>query len=141
MTFPTENHPSRDDASKLNVLVKTSFSDPGSFFGLMSVSAAHRAALTGRHSDLMNVSGCDSRILYDPDYYVMKARCIREMNAKLQDPARALSDEACDTIVNLITGAVSSPFAFPADQRHAGCNENVYGPGISDSSVVDRGLL
>jgi len=36
----------------------------------------------------------------------MKAKSIREMNAKVRDPQRALSDEAIDTIVNLLTGAV-----------------------------------
>ncbi|KAL1963286.1 hypothetical protein VTN77DRAFT_8509 [Rasamsonia byssochlamydoides] len=106
MTFPVQTKSSRSDEEKLNVMVKTSLTDPGSFFGLMTISAAHRAALTGRHSDLLNSSDKDNRVLYDPDYYLMKARCIREMNEKLRDPARALSHEAFDTIINLLTSAL-----------------------------------
>jgi hypothetical protein len=37
---------------------------------------------------------------------MMKAKSIGEMNAKMQDPNRRLSDEAFDTIINLLTGAV-----------------------------------
>lgn len=76
----------------------------------MSMNAAHRAILSGRHSDLLKSSRGDSRVLYDPDYYVMKAKCIREMNAKVRDPKRALSNEAFDTLITLLTGTVGDPF-------------------------------
>lgn len=71
--------------------------------------AAHRAILSGRHSDLIDAEGSLSS-LYDPDYYIMKDRCIREMEVKVRDPNRALSNEAFDTIVSLLTSAVR---AFP----------------------------
>jgi hypothetical protein len=108
MTFPVQTKSFRDDGDKLSLLVRSSLTDPGRFFGVMTISAAHRAALTGRHSDLLNSSDKSSRVLYEPDYYLMKARCIREMNEKLQDPARALSEEAFDTIIDLLTSAVRS---------------------------------
>lgn len=106
MTFPARTKSLLDDGDKLNVMVKTSLTDAGSFFGLMTISAAHRAALTGRHSDLLHASDSDTRVLYDPDCYMMKARCIREMNEKLRDPSKALSHAAFDTIINLLTSAV-----------------------------------
>lgn len=92
----------------MSLMVASALSDPGSFFGLMSMSAAHRAILAGRHGDLVDSAEDGYRVLYEPDYYVMKARCIREMNAKVQDPKKALSNEAFDTIINLLTGAVCS---------------------------------
>lgn len=91
----------------MELTVKSAFSDAGSFFGLMCMCAAHRAVLSGRHSDLIDVEG-SARSLYDPDYYIMKDRCIREMEAKVRDPNRAISNEAFDTIVSLLTSAVST---------------------------------
>ena len=109
MTFPNEQKVSQ--RAEMELMVKSSFSDPGSFFGLMSMCAAHRAILAGRHSDLLNSSERTNRVLHDPDYYIMKAKCIREMNKKVRDPVRALSDEAFDTIINLLTSAVRMPLA------------------------------
>lgn len=90
----------------MSLMVASALSDPGSFFGLMSMSAAHRAILAGRHGDLVDSPEDGYRVLHEPDYYIMKARCIREMNAKVQDPKKALSNEAFDTIINLLCGAV-----------------------------------
>lgn len=115
MTFPIDCKTSQNRGDQLQVLMVSSvFSDPGSFFGVMSMNAAHRAVLSGRHSDLLNSSGGDSRVLYDPDYYIMKGKCIREMNAKMRDPNRALSNEAFDTIITLLTGTVGDPFFSPS---------------------------
>lgn len=83
-------------------MTKSAFSDAGSFFGLMSMCAAHRAIMSGRHSDFED----SSRDLHDPDYYILKAKCIREMEAKVCDPDRVVSNEAFDTIISLLTGAV-----------------------------------
>lgn len=105
MTFPTETT-TRDAASTLNSMIRSTLGDPGSFYGLMAVSAAHRAAVTGRHSDLLFSSEQNGHVFYDPDYYMMKGQCIRVMNEKLQDPARALSAEAFQTIINLLSSAV-----------------------------------
>jgi len=114
MTFPTQTKISaEDDQTKLSLMGRTAFTDPGTFFGLMSVSAAHRAIVTGRHSDSFLLPGCENRVLYDSDYYLMKARCIHEMNAKLKDPVLAISNEAFGTIINLLTSAVREPFRFP----------------------------
>lgn len=74
----------------------------------MSMCAAHRAALAVHHLDVeydphRKGNGANGR---DLDYCIMKAKCIREMNVKVRDPKQALSDEAFDTIVNLLTGSV-----------------------------------
>lgn len=107
MTFPSEIKGSQD-TKEVELMVRSSFSDPGSFFGLMSMCAAHRAALSNNRVD---TSGSPSwpvePTANDTDYCIMKAKSIREMNAKVRDPRRALSDEAFDTIINLLTGAVS----------------------------------
>ena len=108
VTFPNETQD--QDTKEVDLLVRSSFSDPGSFFGLMSMCAAHRAALAVEQFDVaytrprtkVGVAGSDF------DYCIMKAKCIREMNAKVRDPKQALSDEAFDTIVNLLTGSVRS---------------------------------
>lgn len=89
-------------------MVRSSFSDTGSFFGLMTMCAAHRAALGLGSSDEVVAS---SQVSNDQDYCVMKAGAIREMNVKVKNPTLALTDEAFDTIVNLLTGAVSSLFS------------------------------
>lgn len=87
-------------------MVRSSFSDPGSFFGLMTMCAAHRASLTTNRSEVIKSPNGTNHVVDDPDYCYMKARSIREMNAKMRDPKRALSNEAFDTIVNLLTGSV-----------------------------------
>ena len=63
--------------------------------------------MSGRHSDFED----SSRDLHDPDYYILKAKCIREMEAKVCDPDRVVSNEAFDTIISLLTGAVRLPLS------------------------------
>lgn len=104
MTFPSELK--GQETKEVELMVRSSFSDPGSFFGLMSMCAAHRAALAVDRFDASNSTAQVDRTANDPDYCIMKAKSIREMNAKVRDPKRALSDEAFDTIVNLLTGSV-----------------------------------
>lgn len=105
MTFPSELK--GQETKEVELMVRSSFSDPGSFFGLMSMCAAHRAALAADGCDVSGSAAQVDRTANDPDYCIMKAKSIREMNAKVRDPKRALSDEAFDTIVNLLTGSVS----------------------------------
>lgn len=105
MTFPSELK--GQETKEVELMVRSSFSDPGSFFGLMSMCAAHRAALSVGHFDVSSSRGQIERTANDPDYCIMKYKSIREMNSKVRDPKRALSDEAFDTIVNLLTGSVS----------------------------------
>lgn len=102
MTFPSELN--GQESREVELMVRSSFSDPGSFFGLMTMCAAHRAALSVNRGDASTARV--KMIVNDPDFCIMKAKSIREMNAKMQDPQRALSDEAFDTIVNLLTGSV-----------------------------------
>ena len=124
MTFPKEH--AFNERAKTEMAVQSSFTDQGSFFGLMSMCAAHRAVLAGHHSQFQVASEASHRFLYDADYYVMKARCIREMNIKLRNPALSLSNEAFGTIINLLTGAV--------------CILIFFGPVVSTLLAVGRPL-
>lgn len=72
----------------------------------MSMCAAHRAVIASYQRNLTNSVGDNELVLRDPDYCIMKAKSIREMNTKVRDPKTAISDEAFDTIVNLLTGSV-----------------------------------
>lgn len=96
----------KHETSEVELMVRSSFSDPGSFFGLMCMCAAHRAMLNSYRSGSMGSEERKGLILKDPDYCMMKVKSIREMNVKVRDPTKALSDEAFDTIVNLLTGSV-----------------------------------
>lgn len=106
MTFPEEHKIT--EQGKTGLLVQTSFTDAGSFFGLMSMCAAHRAIIAGRHSDLQITQDEDSSAhpVHDEDYYLVKGRCISEMSLKVHDPAKVLSNEALGTIINLLSGSV-----------------------------------
>ncbi|KAE8374309.1 hypothetical protein BDV26DRAFT_270253, partial [Aspergillus bertholletiae] len=104
MTFPKEH--AFNERAKTEMAVQSSFTDPGSFFGLMSMCAAHRAVTTGHHSRSQAASGTSHRFFHDTDYYIMKARCIHEMNIKLRSPTLSLSNAAFGTIINLLTGAL-----------------------------------
>ncbi|KAF4158868.1 hypothetical protein CNMCM6069_003107 [Aspergillus lentulus] len=82
MTFP-EEHKINEEAETA-LMVKSSFSDPGSFFGLMAMCAAHRAVLAGYHIDCSRAPDSSRPTGHDADYYFMKARCMQEMNAKIK---------------------------------------------------------
>ena len=98
MTFPNTT---KDSNQEMELMVRSSFSDPGSFFGLKSMCAAHRAVIERQRS-----GNWDSVLTNDPDYCMMRAKSIQEMSAKVRDPSRRLSNEAFDTIINLLTGSV-----------------------------------
>ncbi|GIJ82519.1 hypothetical protein Asppvi_001027 [Aspergillus pseudoviridinutans] len=104
MTFPEEHK--INEQAETGLMVKSSFSDPGSFFGLMAMCAAHRAVLAGYHIGFSRVPDSSRPIAPDADYYFMKVRCMQEMNAKMRDSNRALSDESFDTMVNLLTSTL-----------------------------------
>ncbi|KAH1269191.1 hypothetical protein KXX33_003696 [Aspergillus fumigatus] len=104
MTFPEEHK--INEQAETGLMVKSSFSDPGSFFGLMAMCAAHRAVLAGYHIDCSRAPDSSRSTGHDTDYYFMKARCMQEMNAKMCDSERALSDESFDTMVNLLTSTL-----------------------------------
>lgn len=106
MTFPIENKEPRESESRMGLVMDSAISEPGAFFGYMSLSAAHRAILSGQHSDVPSSSDGKERVLYEPEFYVMKAMCIKEINKKLQNPEQALSDSAFDIVVGLISCTV-----------------------------------
>jgi hypothetical protein len=106
MTFPNT---SQNAAQEMELMAQTSFSDPGSFFGLMSMCAAHRAVLASQDSGVFDSeSGREALLVNDPDYCTMRAKSFQEMSAKVRDPTRRLSNEAIYTIINLLTGSVCS---------------------------------
>lgn len=106
MTFPAETKQPQDSKNRMALIISATISEAGPFFGYMSLCAAHRAMLQGKHSDLVSTPGSKDRVLYEPDYYMMKARCISEMNRKMQDPALALTDSAFDIVISLTSSAV-----------------------------------
>ncbi|KAL2000826.1 hypothetical protein VTN02DRAFT_2565 [Thermoascus thermophilus] len=147
MTFPLDSRTRPNSGDQMDLMVSSVLSDPGSFFGVMSMNAAHRAILSGRHSDLLKSSGGDSRVLYDPDYYVMKAKCIREMNAKVRDPKRALSNEAFDTLITLLTGALivglfeEAKIHLKGLKRMVELRGGITGDGLRDEKGVLSAIL
>ncbi|KAJ5734222.1 hypothetical protein N7493_003008, partial [Penicillium malachiteum] len=104
MTFPSGIVGS--EIPELDLMVRSSFSDPGSFFGLMSMCAAHRAALGVNHLDALEATGDRNRVGNDTDYCIMKAKSMREMTVKCHSLELSTTNEAFDTIVNLLTGAL-----------------------------------
>lgn len=104
MTFPNTSKTATQD---MELMARTSFSDPGSFYGLMSMCAAHRAVLASQDSGVFDSeTGREALLVNDPDYCMMRAKSFEEMSAKVRDPTRRLSDEAIYTIINLLTGSV-----------------------------------
>ncbi|KAK2790640.1 hypothetical protein FQN51_002467 [Onygenales sp. PD_10] len=101
MTFPSEFKQPLESKTRMTAIINSTISEPGPFFGYMSLSAAHRAITQGNE-----VVGEHGRIV-EPGYYLMKARCIAEMNRKMQDPELSLADSAFDIVVSLISGALA----------------------------------
>ncbi|KAF7591757.1 hypothetical protein BBP40_001137 [Aspergillus hancockii] len=140
MTFPKEH--AFNERAKTEMAVQSSFTDAGSFFGLMSMCAAHRAILAGRHSDLQYATEASHRFLHDADYYVMKAKCIREMNIKLRNPTLSLSNEAFGTIINLLTSALIVGLFDEARMHLRGLKRMVeLRGGIADNGIHQSSML
>ncbi|RJE27424.1 hypothetical protein PHISCL_00300 [Aspergillus sclerotialis] len=140
MTFPNEQR--NCQRAEKELMVKTAFTAPGSFFGLMSICAAHRAVMAGRHSDLMDSSTSCHRVLHDPDYYIMKNNCIRAVNKKLSDPRVVLSDETFDTIINLLTSTLVVGLFGEARIHLTGLKRMVeLRGGIADDSIRCSSIL
>ncbi|OQE11797.1 hypothetical protein PENVUL_c002G05059 [Penicillium vulpinum] len=134
MTFPsTSKGPNRE----MELMVRSSFSDPGSFFGLMSMCAAHRAVLASQRSGSWDLVLTD-----DPDYCMMRAKSIQEMSAKVRDPSRRLSNEAFDTIVNLLTGSMIIGEFSEVHTHLTGLKSMVdLRGGITDDSIRSSSML
>ncbi|GLI80048.1 hypothetical protein PoHVEF18_008396 [Penicillium ochrochloron] len=139
MTFPSELN--GQECREVELMVRSSFSDPGSFFGLMTMCAAHRAVLSVARYDASSSARANT-IVNDPDFCTMKAKSIREMNAKMRDPKRALSDEAFDTIVNLLTGSLIAGLFDEARIHLTGLKRMVeLRGGITDESIRSASML
>ncbi|CAP91651.1 Pc13g05820 [Penicillium rubens Wisconsin 54-1255] len=134
MTFPNT---SKDSNQEMELMVRSSFSDPGSFFGLMSMCAAHRAVLASQRS-----GNWDSVLTDDPDYCMMRAKSIQEMSAKVRDPSRRLSNEAFDTIINLLTGSLIIGEFSEVHTHLTGLKSMVdLRGGITDESIRSSSML
>ncbi|PGG96701.1 hypothetical protein GX51_07700 [Blastomyces parvus] len=110
MTFPAENKQPQDSTNRMSRIINATIREAGPFFGYMSLCAAHRAILQGKTPGLMsNVpgAGCNDDKLIGTEYYMMKARCIDEMNKKITDPAMSLTDSAFDIVVSLTSCALT----------------------------------
>ncbi|KAJ5631686.1 uncharacterized protein N7484_011786 [Penicillium longicatenatum] len=140
MTFPSCLKDS--EIPELELMVRSSFSDPGSFFGLMSMCAAHRAALAINRLDPFSNPANFDRVTNDSDYCIMKAKSIHEMNTKVRDPRLALSNEAFDTIVNLLTGSLIAGLFDEARVHLTGLRRMVeLRGGITHKSISSSSML
>ncbi|EQL30946.1 hypothetical protein BDFG_06581 [Blastomyces dermatitidis ATCC 26199] len=110
MTFPAETKQPHDSKKRMALIINATISEAGPFFGYMSLCAAHRAVLQGKNPDPLSIAaraGSENDKLFEPDYYMMKARCIDEMNRKINDPKLSLSDSAFDIVVSLTSCALT----------------------------------
>ncbi|KAJ5326438.1 uncharacterized protein N7506_009540 [Penicillium brevicompactum] len=140
MTFPNT---SQNGTKEMELMVRTSFSDPGSFFGLMSMCAAHRAVVASQHSGVFDSeTGREALLVDDPDYCTMKAMSFQEMSAKVRDPTRQLSNEAIDTIINLLTGSLIIGEFNEVHTHLTGLKRMVdMRGGITDDSIRSSSML
>ncbi|KAI1910750.1 hypothetical protein LOZ12_006236, partial [Ophidiomyces ophidiicola] len=108
MTFPVEMKNPKEGQFRINMMVKSAISDPGPFFAYMSLAAAHRAIMQSENN--LNLDEMDARSIRNPDLYAMKAQCMSEMNKKLQKQETAADESAFETIMFLISAAVTCGF-------------------------------
>ncbi|EFR04360.1 hypothetical protein MGYG_07368 [Nannizzia gypsea CBS 118893] len=109
MTFPIEARKDKETEKRLAIMMVAAVSSSASFFAQMALSAAHRAIFEQNHSIALAGSDKEEVVLADPTYYVMKAKCIAEMNRKLRDPdpMKAVDDTAIDIVTGLISATLT----------------------------------
>ncbi|EGD89487.1 hypothetical protein H103_03125 [Trichophyton rubrum CBS 288.86] len=109
MTFPIEARKETETKKRLAIMRVSALSSSASFFAQMTLSAAHKAIFEQHHSISLAGSDKEEAMLLDPTYYVMKAKCIAEMNRKLQDPdpMKAVDDTAIDIVTGLISATLT----------------------------------
>jgi hypothetical protein len=108
MTFPVENKSPQEGKARLDSIVRSAMSHQAVFYTYMSFSSAHRALLSGEHSDLIISGKSVQRHIYSQDFLSMKARAINFLNKMMQDPEQATSDDAFEAVLMLVGTAVSS---------------------------------
>ncbi|KAM5462693.1 hypothetical protein MauCBS54593_007914 [Microsporum audouinii] len=106
MTFPIEARKDRETGKRLAIMMVAAVSSSASFFSQMTLSAAHRAIFEQHHSISLAGSDKEEAMLPDSTFYVMKAKCIAEMNQKLRDPDPMKAVD--DTAIDIVTGLISS---------------------------------
>lgn len=115
MTFPSETKLIRQGKWKFSMPgVTEPVADMATFYSIMTMAAAHRAALTAKHVDLSLQA---DQVIHDKDYYIMKTRCIRLINDKLRDRNEALSAAAFDSII-ILAGSCSCLGLFDEARIH-----------------------
>jgi hypothetical protein len=130
----------------MSTVFSSAISDASCFYSFMSFTAAHRAILGGRKANLITSATGEDRYLMEPEYYVLNARCIKEINTKIRDPKQALTDDAFQTVVNLVSGAVRIPIV-PSQTLEAIFASATYGSrpnrvlANEDGSLDDNWLL
>lgn len=133
MVFPIEQKHPQQGRNRIRHVFKSAISDPAAFYSYMCMSAAHRAIIYGRHSELLFISGGSDRQLTEPDYYIMKAKCFKAITAKMQDPREATSDGAFETVLTLLGSSVRTFFLWhdwcllqPWDSNAIECTLDLY---------------
>ena len=108
-TFPVESKNPLEQDERMSFVFSTAITDAGSFYSFMGFTAAHKAVLGGKKANIITSTSGENRYLMEPEYYVLNARCIKEVNAKMQDPKGAICDDAFQTVINLVSGSVRNP--------------------------------
>lgn len=110
MTFPVEAKCPRETEARVKFIIGNAMTEPGPFFSNLSLAAAHKVIL---RPDLIEYDKLDDRVVPDPELFAMKSQAIQEMKRKLRNPETAADEAAFETVLYLITAAVS---AFPDAQ-------------------------
>ncbi|PGH13710.1 hypothetical protein AJ80_06215 [Polytolypa hystricis UAMH7299] len=105
MTFPSQSRRPQSPGDRKPVLWFAA-PEPGAFFGNMSLSAAHRAMMKVNNAVKVRSPRTMDMAKEEPDYYVMKAKCIEQMNELIKDPERSLDDVAFHIVISLISSAL-----------------------------------
>ncbi|KAK2861161.1 hypothetical protein FQN49_004487 [Arthroderma sp. PD_2] len=109
MTFPIEARKDSETGKRLAIMMVAAVSSSASFFSQMVLSAAHKAIFEQNHSIALAGSDKEEATLPDATFYIMKAKCIAEMNQRLRDPdpQKAVDDSAIDTVTGLISATLT----------------------------------
>src|SRR6266545_4664303 len=107
MTFPVERKHAEEAKLRISTVVQSAISHHAVFYAYMTFSSAHRAIISGEHSDLVVSGKSIDRQLSSPDYFSMKARSIALLNEMMKNDDQATSDAAFEAVMALLSTSVS----------------------------------
>ncbi|EFW18051.1 hypothetical protein D8B26_004652 [Coccidioides posadasii str. Silveira] len=126
MTFPVEARHPKEAHTRIGLFVANAMAEPGPFFSNLCLAAAHKAIL---RTEIVDYSQMDNRVVPEADLYVMKAQALREMNKKLHNPETAADSAAFETVIFLISAAVTIGLFNEAQMHFEGVKKMVESRG------------